>query len=226
MSTGAHRAGEPVTSPADQAADAPPAGELDWLTDGRTVTGASGRAADRAAVRAFRPRRTVPAVVVAALLTVLGAVVAAETVSALAGRPLRWVPLDRLLIWAASTPWNDPLFLLGTALVTLIGLALVVTALVPGKPRLIPVRTGDADLIIGMRRKSFARALAHAAEEVPGVHSARASVHGRTAAVTATTSGWDRERFGEAVRAMVLSRLAALNPVEPYQVKVNMRERK
>lgn len=226
MSTGAHRANDPAMSLADEATDAPLAGEGGWLTDGRTVTGASGRGADRAAVRAFRPRRTVPAVVVAALLTILGAVVAAEIVSALAGRPLRWAPLTWLLGWAASTPWSAPLFLLGAALITLIGLALVLTALMPGRPRMVPVRTGDADLIIGMRRKSFARALAHAAEGVPGVHSARASVRGRTAAVTATTSGWDRERFGEAVRATVLSRLAALNPVEPYQVKVNVRERK
>jgi hypothetical protein len=226
MSTGAHRAHDPMTNLADQATDAPLAGGPYLPAYGGQVTGATGRGADRAAVRAFRPRRAVPALVVAALLTVLGVLVAAETLSALAGRPARWVRLDRLLGWAASTPWNNTLFLLGAALVTLIGLALVVTALVPGRPRLVPVRTGDADLIIGMRRKSFARALAHAAEGVSGVHSARTSVRGRTAAVTATTSGWDRERFGEAVRTAVLSRLAALNPVEPYQVKVNVRERK
>ena len=226
MSTGADRAHDPMTSLADQATDAPPTGGPYVPAYGGQATGATGRGADRAAVRAFRPRRTVPAVVVAALLTVLGVLVAVETLSALAGRPAPWIRLDRLLRWAASTPWNAPLFLLGAALVALVGLALIAAALVPGRPRLVPVRTGDADLIIGMRRKSFTRALAHAAEGVSGVHSARASVHGRTAAVTATTAGWDRERFGEAIRTAVLSRLAALNPVEPYQVKVNVRERK
>jgi hypothetical protein len=227
MSTGAHGANEAVTTTlGDQTMEAPLGGAIVPATDRPSGDGSAERAADRAAMRAFRPRRTVPAVVVAALLTVLGVVVAAQTISALAGRPLRWARLDRMLSWAASTPWNNSLFLLGAALVALVGLALLVAALVPGRPRLVPVRTGDPDLIIGMRRRSFARALAHAAEGVPGVHAARASVRGHTAAVTATTAGWDRERFGADVRTAVLSRLVALSPVESYHVKVNVRERK
>nr|WP_055505158.1 DUF6286 domain-containing protein [Nonomuraea pusilla] len=188
--------------------------------------GRQERAADRAAVRAFRPHRTVPAVVVAALVTLAGLYVAAETVSALVGAPLRLLPYDRMLAWASSTPWSDPLLLLGAAVATLVGLALLATALVPGRPRMIPVRTGDPDLVIGMRRKSFSSALAHAAEEVPGVHGARARLRGRTVAVTPFTSGWDEEGFARAVRDAVLTRMAALQPVEPYRVAVNVKERR
>ncbi|TMS00747.1 DUF6286 domain-containing protein [Nonomuraea basaltis] len=184
------------------------------------------RAADRATVRAFRSHRRVPAIVVAGLLTILGLLVAAETISALTGRPQRLVPYDRMLAWASSTLWSDPLFLAGAALVTLTGLALLAVALVPGRPRMVPVRGGDPDLIIGLRPKSLTRALAHAAEEVSGVHSARARIRGRTVTVTATTSGWGRERFRKAVRAAVLTRLAGLDPVEPYRVVVDVKERK
>ncbi|NUR86289.1 MAG: hypothetical protein HOY71_19580 [Nonomuraea sp.] len=184
------------------------------------------KAADRAAVRAFRPQRRVPAIVIAVLLTLLGLLVAAETISALLGRPLKWLPYDTMLGWAASTPWPDPRFLAGAGLVALIGLALLVAALVPGRPRMVPVRTGDRDLIIGLRPKSFTRALAHAAEEVPGVHSAQASVHGRTVAVTPATSGWDEEGFGHAVREAVLTRLSGLDPIEPYRVDVRVKERR
>ncbi|WP_433433661.1 DUF6286 domain-containing protein [Nonomuraea sp. CA-141351] len=184
------------------------------------------RAADRAAVRAFRPNRRVPAIVVSVLLALLSLLVAAETISGLAGRPLRLVPYDGMLGWAASTLWSNPLFLLGSAVVSLIGLALLITALVPGRPGMVPVRSGDPDVIIGLRPRSVASALAHAAEEVPGVHSARATIRGHTVAVTPATSGWDEERFAQEVRTAVLTRLAGLNPVEPYRVAVNVKEHK
>ncbi|MFI7127952.1 DUF6286 domain-containing protein [Nonomuraea sp. NPDC050153] len=184
------------------------------------------KAADRAAVRAFRPSRRAPAIVVALLLTLLGLLVAAETVSALLGDPLRLVPYDRMLGWAVSTPWSNPLFVLASMVVALLGLALLITALVPGRPRMMPVRTGDPDVIIGLRPKSFTRALAHAAEEVPGVHSAHATLRGWTVAVTPSTSGWDKERFAQEVRAAVLARLAGLDLVEPYRVTVDVKERK
>ncbi|TDD26413.1 DUF6286 domain-containing protein [Nonomuraea diastatica] len=182
------------------------------------------RTADRAAVRAFRPRRRIPAIVVSVLLTLLGLLVAAETISGLVGRPLRLVPYDGMLSWASATPWSDPLFLLSSAVVTLLGLALLAVALVPGRPSMVPARSGDPGLVIGLRTRTVTKALAHAAEEVPGVHAARARMRGHTVVVTAATSGWDKERFGEEVRDAVLTRLAALEPVEPYRVVVNVKE--
>jgi hypothetical protein len=185
----------------------------------------AGRSADRAARRAFRPQRRIPAIVVALLLAILGLLVAAETISALIGRPLRWLPYDRMLAWAASTLWSNPLFLIASAIVTLLGLALLVTALVPGRPSMVPVRSGDPDVIIGLRPKSVTRALEHAAEDVDGVRSARVTMRGHTVAVTPVTFGRDGERYGEAVRGAVLTRLAALDLVEPYRVAVNVKER-
>ncbi|TDD47761.1 hypothetical protein E1286_16740 [Nonomuraea terrae] len=210
MPSGALRGGE-VPSGAHSAA-------LETLHD---------KVADRAAVRAFRPRRRIPAVIVAVLLTLLGLLLAVETLSALFGRPLRLVPYDRMLAWASSTSWSNPWFLLGSALVALLGLALLATALAPGKLKMVPVRSGHRDLIIGVRPKSVARALAHAAEQVPGVRSARATLRGGTFTVIPTTSGWrKRDEFRKDVRDAVLARLAELDPAHPYRVAVHVKERK
>ncbi|MEV8633451.1 DUF6286 domain-containing protein [Streptosporangium sp. NPDC051023] len=179
--------------------------------------------ADRAAVRAFRPRRVVPAVITAALMTVAGVVVAAEVISALLGRPLRWIPYDRLLAWASSTTWDDPGVLLGAGVITALGLLLVLLAIVPGRPRLIPVRTGDPDLIIGMQPRSFTRALAHAAEQVPGIDHARVRLRGKTAEVTAHSPLREPAGLVEAVQRTVVERIAALGPLKDYPVRVNLR---
>ncbi|GAA3114707.1 DUF6286 domain-containing protein [Streptosporangium carneum] len=181
------------------------------------------RAADRAAVRAFRPRRVVPATITAALMTVAGALVAAEVISALLGRPLRWIPYDRLLSWASSTTWDDPSVTLGAALITLLGLLLVLLALVPGRPRLIPVRTDDPDLVIGMQPRGFIRALAHAAEQVPGVDHARVRLRGRTAEVTARSPLREPVGLAEAVQQAVTTRIAALAPLKDHPVRVHLR---
>ncbi|MBB5076861.1 DUF6286 domain-containing protein [Nonomuraea endophytica] len=180
---------------------------------------------DREALKEFRPQRTVPAVIVAALLVALGAVVAAEVISGLFGRPLGWLPVRNLLEWGSTTLWQSPAVLIGGIVVTLIGLALLVLAFVPGRPRMVPLHTSDPQLVIGVRPQSFSDTLAHAAGEVPGVRSAVAALRGRTVAVTATTSGWNDAATGEQVREAVLARMAGLAPVQPYKVSVRLKER-
>ncbi|GAA2849292.1 hypothetical protein GCM10010517_06610 [Streptosporangium fragile] len=191
------------------------------------VPGAAARdaAADRAAIRAFRPRRVVPSVITATLMTLGGALVAAEVISALLGRPLRLVPYDRALAWASSTPWSSPQVATGAGLVALLGLVLALLALLPGRPRLVPIRTGDRDLVIGVPPRGFARALARAAEQVRGVGHARVRLHGRTADVTAESLIRDTTGMADAVRQAVHARIAELGPVRDYRVRVRLRER-
>lgn len=181
--------------------------------------------ADRAAVRAFRPRRVIPSVITAVLMVALGILVAAEVISALLGRPLRLAPYDRMLGWASTTPWDDPWVMAGAGLAVVLGLLLVLLALIPGRPRLIPVRTGDKDLIIGMQSRGFTRALAHAAEQVHGIDHARVRLRGRTAHVEADSLLRDDTGLADAVRRAVTTRIAALSPVRDYPVRVNLREK-
>ncbi|MFI6598005.1 DUF6286 domain-containing protein [Nonomuraea sp. NPDC050536] len=179
--------------------------------------------ADKAALKAFRPSRTVLSSVVALLITVVGVLVAVEVVSALLNRPV--VSYLRLYGWAATNPWRNPLVLLVALLMLLAGLALLVTAFRSGRSSVIPVRTGDPELIVGVRAKSFAGALGHAAEQVPGVYEAHASIRGPTVTVTGRIAGPEKEQVTEAVRDAVLTRMAALEPVTPLAVRVNLKER-
>ncbi|MEU4409558.1 DUF6286 domain-containing protein [Streptosporangium sp. NPDC023963] len=188
-------------------------------------TVAKDASADRAAVKAFRPRRVVPAVITAILMTLLGLLVALEVISALLGRPLRLVPYDRILSWATSTPWNDPRLMTGAGLAGLLGLLLVLLALVPGRPTLIPVRTGDRDLAIGMQRRGFTRSLAHAAEQVQGIEHARVRLRGKAVHVAADSGMRDTRGLADAVREAVNLRITALSPVWKYPVRVHLREK-
>ncbi|MFJ2031931.1 DUF6286 domain-containing protein [Streptosporangium sp. NPDC087985] len=209
--------------PAPERMTAPGAETMEWPSSPLPAEVPRNRAADRAASRAFRPRRVVPAVITAALLTVIGVLVAVEAISALLGRTVRWMPYDRILGWASSTPWNSPQVVLGASVVTVLGLFLLLLALVPGRSRLIPARTGDPDLIIGMQRRGFTRSLAHAARQVQGIDHAQVRLHGRTAQVTADSLLRDTTGLAEAVRLTVTERIAALAPVDDYSVRVNLR---
>ncbi|WP_329428776.1 DUF6286 domain-containing protein [Streptosporangium sp. NBC_01495] len=188
-------------------------------------TVAKDASADRAAVRAFRPRRVTPSVITAVLMTLAGLLLALEVISALLGRPLRLVPYDRLLSWATSTPWNDPRVMAGAGLAGLLGLLLVLLAIIPGRPTLIPVRTGDKDLAIGMQRRGFTRSLAHAAEQVQGIERARVRLRGKAVHVAAESGMRDTRGLADAVREAVTMRITALSPVWKYPVRVYLREK-
>lgn len=179
--------------------------------------------ADRATINAFRPRRVIPAVVTAVLMTALGVFVALEVISALVGHPLRLLPYDRMLTWASSTPWSDPRVMWGATVVGLLGLLLVLLALIPGRPTLIPVRTGDRDLMIGMQRRGFTRSLAHAAERVQGINRARVRLVGKSVRVDADSGLRDTTGLADAVREAVTGRIAALSPVWNHPVHVRLR---
>ncbi|MFI6507355.1 DUF6286 domain-containing protein [Streptosporangium sp. NPDC050855] len=191
------------------------------------ATGAVPRnaSADRAAVRAFRPRRVIPSVITALLMTALGLLVALEVVSALLNRPLRLVPYDRILPWASSTPWSDPRVMAGAGLTGLLGLLLVLLAIVPGRPTLVPVRTGTRKLLVGVQRRGFARSLARAAEAVPGVDRARVRLLGRTVRVRADAGTRDVTDLGDVVREAVNARIDAFSPVRRHSVRVRLRGR-
>ncbi|WP_214323341.1 DUF6286 domain-containing protein [Nonomuraea sediminis] len=183
----------------------------------------SATPADKTAMKMFRPSRTVLSSLVALLITVVGVLVAAEVVSALLNRPL--VAYARMYVWAVTNPWRQPLILIVALLMLAAGLALLVTALRSGRSGLIPVHTGDPDLMVGVRARSFASALGHTAEQVPGVYEAHASIRGPTVTITGRVAGPEKEQAAEAVRHAVLTRMAALQPVTPLAVRVDLKER-
>ncbi|MFC0037936.1 DUF6286 domain-containing protein [Actinomadura rayongensis] len=135
--------------------------------------------ARRLARREFRAHRTPLVLALLALLAVASWVVTAEIVARLAGHPAGLLPVHAVVALLRRTSWGDrAVGVVGYAL--LASGALLLLAAVPGRWRLLPVRTEDGRLAGGVPRRDVQRALTRAARTVPGAERARVRVRGRT----------------------------------------------
>jgi hypothetical protein len=171
--------------------------------------------------RAFRPSRGLPATVAALALLGIGGLTAVHVVSALLGLPVKLVPYERWARWASATPWNDSRVLAVASALALIGLVLLLIAVVPGRGRMIALRTGDPDLVVGLPRRALARALRARANQVDGVRSAGARMRGWHADVSVRTDLRDTTALGDRVRGAVEDELARLAP--DHRVSLHLR---
>jgi hypothetical protein len=179
----------------------------------------------RKARREFRPRRSVPGVLVAAVLAAAGILGAIQAASAALDRPLWKLPHRDFPGPLQDTQWNDTATLAVAAAVAFIGLVLVLAGLIPGRPRDIPLASGDESVVTGAPRRSLRRSLARLAEDVDGIDRARAKARRRSIVVRATTRLRDTEGLRENVHSAVQDRLAALDPLWPPRVKVRLRRK-
>ncbi|MEU8269067.1 DUF6286 domain-containing protein [Sphaerisporangium sp. NPDC049002] len=188
------------------------------------VPPADEKAQRRAAVHAFRPRRTVPAVVTSLLLAAAALVTFVGAVAALArGRaqvpPLTWLaPVGR-------THWSDPAALTTAAVACLLGILLLVLALTPGRPRAIPIASEDPRTVTGITRTGLSRHLATVAAKVDGVSRARVRLRRDRVHVTAATPLRDASGLPDEVTQAVVTRLEELRPLRPVRVRVTVRQR-
>jgi len=179
----------------------------------------------RQARRAFRPRRTIPGVLVAAVLAVAGILGAIQAVSAALGHPLWTVPHRDFAGPLQDTHWASTGTIAGAAAVAFIGLVLILIGVIPGRPRAVALASGDDTVVIGVPRRSLRRSLTWLAEDVPGVHSAKVRAGRRSVRVRATSRLADTGGLREGVQATVQDRLAALDPLWPLRVKVRLRRK-
>ncbi|WP_283137214.1 DUF6286 domain-containing protein [Rhizohabitans arisaemae] len=176
-------------------------------------------------IRTFRPKRMIPAVLTALALIAVGTLVAVNVISTMLGRPT-WTPPYHLFAgWAASTPWQAPAALLTGAILALIGLLLIALALVPGRPKLLPLRSTDPDLVVGVKRGVAGHALAVAATRVDGVRSAWVRLPRGRIEVSAHTDLRDPHGIPEQIHASVSRELERLAPAQDLPIKVTVRHR-
>lgn len=180
------------------------------------------RSAARAATRAFRPARSVTAIVVASLLAVAALLTAAEVISRLLDRPLRLLPVDRLAQLGRETRWDDPLTFTVAGIAVGVGLLLVVLAIWPGRPRAIPLASGDPHVVIGITRGAMRRYAVQAAQTVDGVSRATATVGRRRTAVRAGSPLHDPRGLAEPVHRAVTRRIEQLAPLRAMTVRVSV----
>lgn len=180
-------------------------------------------AREASAARALLPGRTPAGVVIAAMLSVLAWAAVAETVTAMAGLAVRpsslWPPALR------SVTFDNPAVPAVAMAMIVCGAALVALAVLPGRPRLVPLRTDDPLLAVGLTRAGLRRTLADAALTAgEGVEHARVRILRRQVEVTVVS---DAERVGELLRevgAAVGDRLSGLGAQGYDEVVVRLCE--
>lgn len=180
------------------------------------------RTARRRATRALRPGRTPAGIVVATVLSLLTWAVTAELVGGLFGYPLGWLPADRLF----SVIWGDPVVRAVAGGMVVAGAVLVVLAVHPGRPLLVPLETSDPQLVIGLTRSGLRRTLGSAARNVPGVDAVIVRFLRKQIEVIVVT---DAQRTGELFREVggaIGDRLSGLGVQCRHDVVVRLRRKR
>lgn len=171
-----------------------------------------------------RPRRTLPAALVAALLVVLGTLTVLAAVLRLIDGA--WPgPAERTLSAVRSLTWGSGLVLTVAVIAVLLGGWLVVLACSPGRFRHYRLRTAGANTEAVLPHTSLARlAVAHA-RSVDGVQRVVAIAAGRTVRVRVDTPESSTGALRTAVTDRVRRALSAsgLDPVPRVVVVVRLR---
>ena len=85
-----------------------------------------------------RPRRSLPAALLALVLLAAAVLVALSCIQLLLHQnPL--IPFDALAEYAANLRWNDPVSIAAGVVAAVLGLILLAAALLPGKPTVLPL---------------------------------------------------------------------------------------
>lgn len=170
-----------------------------------------------------RPRRTVPAVLVATVLLAVSVLVTWSSVQVLLGRqPL--LPLADLLAIPAETALAAPAAMIALGVTAIVGLVLLIAAVVPGAPTVVALAASPEDgaPTAGVTRRSLVRALARAAV-VDGVDAVKVRLTGRRVVVTARTPyRTSQPDLAAHVHDAVTARLADIGLIRPATVVVRI----
>ena len=181
----------------------------------------------RVRARVFRPRRMVPATIVAVVLIVVSAFVAAGIIAALAGRRLDILHPGAVASWLAGLRWHDAIPLAVGVVAMVVGLILLVAAVKPGRAKVVALACDEPDVVIGLTRRGVRCVAAVAAGDVDGVERARARVRGRRVRVKVTTPLREASEVvavGERARQAAERALDELDLARPVKVAVRVRK--
>jgi len=187
--------------------------------------GARGRG-DRAARRAFRPRRGYPAIVVSAVLAAAAILTAAEIILALLDRAPLLLPMTSLARLGRTTHWDHLTALITAGAVGAVGLLLVALALWPRRPRAVGLASDDPDVVLGISRSGLRRHLAQAVEGVDGIARTKVKIGRRRIRVRAASPLRDTRGLADQVRHAVTDRIDRLAPLRHPTVRVTVRRGK
>ena len=168
-----------------------------------------------------RPRRSVAASVVALLVLVTCAAVVTSCVQILLGQA-PFVPFSELARLGAGLTGAGVEVLVACAVLALAGLVLLVVALRPGNPTVVPLTDAGTGVETGLARRGLDRALAGAATSIDGITRAGVRTRGRRSTVTAHAAFGDPAEQRTAVHDAVTARLDGLHTARPHRVRVRI----
>ncbi|WP_017598991.1 DUF6286 domain-containing protein [Nocardiopsis lucentensis] len=180
------------------------------------------RDARRTALRVFRPRRSVPAIIAALCVAGVGGVVLMLSTSQL-GLTAPGLQPHEGLVDTAVTPWESPGAMVVSAAAAALGLTLIVTALLPGAGAHTALRTDVRDTVVGVSGRALRALLTGAAYGVDGVVLARVRMGRRSVRVRVRAHVHGADGLRQRVEAVVLRRLEELAPLRPPRVVVRVR---
>jgi Family of unknown function (DUF6286) len=166
-----------------------------------------------------RPRRAIPATLVAVIGLGVAVVVTASCIQVLAHRRA-WLPFPAMARFGAGLAVNSPVVLAVAAAVALLGLILLGAALAPGVPTVLPLDPGESGLDIGATRASLITALRAAAAGVDGVEKARVRLRRRRLTATVHTPLHTADGLDTQVRAAITDRLDDIAPARRPRIRV------
>ncbi|MFF2083779.1 DUF6286 domain-containing protein [Nocardia sp. NPDC058176] len=167
-----------------------------------------------------RPRRVVPAVVVAVLLCATAVLVVVSLIQRLTGtREL--ISYDSVATRLHDTAWGSG-WVLGVGIaVAVLGLALLAVAALPGKPVVLALEAGDG-MDAGIARRSLRHALADATGGVDGLDKTRVKLRRKKIHVSGHTHH-TVEQTAEDVRLAVADRLDRIKPADVPRLRTSVR---
>ncbi|MFC4127758.1 DUF6286 domain-containing protein [Nocardia rhizosphaerae] len=169
-----------------------------------------------------RPRRVVPAVVVASVLATVAVLVVVSLVQRLAGRA-ELVSYDSLAARLHATTWDSGWVLAVGIAAVVLGVILLSIAVAPGRGVVVPLEAGDG-IDAGITRRSLRAAIADAAQSVDGLERARIRLRRKKIQVSGHTGNPVPQTAAE-IGTAVGARLDRIRPGHTPRLRTSLRTR-
>lgn len=169
-----------------------------------------------------RPSRSVPAALLGALLLAVGLLGTWLLGSLLLDGAWPAAAQDRLVA-VGEQRLDSPPVLVAAGVLAALGLALLLAALIPGRPSRRLVLRGEVPGRTAVPHRDLGRRAVRRVEAVDGVHSARATLAGRRLEVVARTVVDDPEAVLRAARAAAEQAVDELRPDTPLRTRVRIK---
>jgi hypothetical protein len=168
-----------------------------------------------------RPRRSLPATLVAFVLFAAMVLLVTACVQVLVGSP-PVLPFTELATEAHTVRWDNVFVLVAGAVLVVLGVVLLACAWVPGVPEVLPL-TAAPGAAAGVTRRSLRRNLIAAARRVDGVSGATVTVTGGRVRARVATPLRDASDLPSRVRSALDQRLDAIALSRTPRVSVRVR---